>query len=306
MFGPHDGKFHALWNELRSEHRVLLSKGYTGEGFLAKGRKLGGHRVPLDEMRRQARIAAEKRHREKKKKSSGQKLGGKKAPYGADVRKIIADAAAQRTKITKGCASGTREGAKAAEEAKRNGFRTKAEQDDANDLAIAKALVELMEEDETRKLEGSASDHYDGGDEIEGLKLVPERGLKHAANLQPSPSTSPEHKIILPENPKSHLQSKSSQSSQSSSSKLKVFDLLAEAERKRQGRRNSMISAVPSSSKNTVGDYGQPSTLADQNQNVSDCWTCSICTLNNPTLFLCCDACGTERPDMLSAFSEID
>ena len=27
-----------------------------------------------------------------------------------------------------------------------------------------------------------------------------------------------------------------------------------------------------------------------------DIWNCQICTLENPPAYLCCDACGTERP----------
>lgn len=291
MHGPHDGSFHALWNELRSEHRVLVSKGYTGEGFLAKGRKLGGRRIPLDEMRRQARASAEKRHKEKKKRSSGQKLGGKKAPTGTDVRKVIADAAIQRNTITKGCASGTQQGAKAAEEAKRNGFRTKAEEDDANDLAIAKALIELMEEDETNKLEGSASENISS----EGLNAFSERGLENAAHLRGN-------KDSLLRDSSSDLRSENYQSSQADSSESKVFNLLAEAERKRQEKRKSKTAAPPISSEARVGPNAHSLQPPIQNPKVPIYWTCSICTLNNPGLYLCCDACGTERPDMHSTF----
>ncbi|KAF3342529.1 hypothetical protein VdG2_09489 [Verticillium dahliae VDG2] len=39
VHGPHDGKFHALWNQLRDEHMGLVMKGYTGEGFLSEGEK---------------------------------------------------------------------------------------------------------------------------------------------------------------------------------------------------------------------------------------------------------------------------
>lgn len=28
-----------------------------------------------------------------------------------------------------------------------------------------------------------------------------------------------------------------------------------------------------------------------------DAWTCDICTLENPSTYLCCDACATERPE---------
>ena len=293
VHGPHDGLFQALWNELRSEYKVLVSKGYTGEGFLAKGRKLGGRRVPLDEMRRQARITAEKRHREKKKKkSSGQKLGGKKVPHGTDVRKIIADAATERNAITKGCASGTRQGAKAAEEAKRNGFRTKAEEDDANDLAIAKALIELMEEDETRKLENSEPDENIGS---EGSNYFSERGLENAAHLRGN-------KDSLLRNSESESRSETDQSGQFGSSDLKVFNLLAEAERKRQEKRKSKTTAAPISNNAKARPTAGSSQPPIDTPKVPGYWTCSICTLNNPVLYLCCDACSTERPDMHSTF----
>lgn len=64
VHGPHDDRFHALWNQLRDEHEGLVMKGYTGEGFLSAGRRLGGSgRIPMQEARRLARAAAEERAR---------------------------------------------------------------------------------------------------------------------------------------------------------------------------------------------------------------------------------------------------
>ncbi|KAF2836274.1 WLM-domain-containing protein [Patellaria atrata CBS 101060] len=186
VHGPHDQKFHRLWDELRSEHQSLLLKGYTGEGFLSAGRKLGGRRIPLDEMRRQARAAAEKRailH-----KGSGQRLGGAPVPpRGIDMRQIIADAASRRGGITQGCASGTKEAGQLAEEAKRDGFRTKAEEDDANDLAIANALIELMEEEEERKIEIKSKPEPPTGPNRPLSRLVQEAESRKKQHLKPSP-----------------------------------------------------------------------------------------------------------------------
>lgn len=50
-----------------------------------------------------------------------------------------------------GCASGTENSAELAEEASRNGFRTKAEEDDANEQAILQAFIELIQEEEREK-----------------------------------------------------------------------------------------------------------------------------------------------------------
>ncbi|KAM5443607.1 hypothetical protein MferCBS31731_001380 [Microsporum ferrugineum] len=146
VHGPHDQKFHALWNQLRDEHEQLLSKGYTGEGFLSAGKRLGGSRIPMDEARRVARAAAEKRRLLTS--GSGRKLGGASILPGADMRRVLADAAERRITVTKGCASGTTEGDRLAEEAARNGFRTKAEMEDANEKAIMEAYIDLIQQEE--------------------------------------------------------------------------------------------------------------------------------------------------------------
>ena len=152
VHGPHDEQFHALWNQLRDEHQALVHKGYTGEGFLSKGKKLGGSgRIPMHEARRKARAAAEKR--KVLTANSGQKLGGAPVMRGTDIRRVIADAAQRRITVTKGCASGTDQGRKIARdvEENRNGFRTKAEEDDANERAIMQAYIDMIQEEEREK-----------------------------------------------------------------------------------------------------------------------------------------------------------
>ncbi|KAJ5493370.1 hypothetical protein N7539_002116 [Penicillium diatomitis] len=149
VHGPHDRKFHALWNQLRDEHEELVMKGYTGEGFLSQGKRLGGSRIPLDEARRRARAAAEQR--KALAKNSGKRLGGAPVLRGTDMRKLRADAAQRRLEVTNGCASGTDRSDELAEEASRNGFKTKAEEDDANEQAILQAFIELIQEEEREK-----------------------------------------------------------------------------------------------------------------------------------------------------------
>ncbi|KAF3387198.1 DNA-dependent metalloprotease WSS1 [Penicillium rolfsii] len=149
VHGPHDRQFHALWNQLRDEHEELVMKGYTGEGFLSQGKRLGGSRIPLDEARRRARAAAEQR--KVLAKNSGKRLGGAPVLRGTDVRKLRADAAQRRIEVTNGCASGTDRSEELAEEVSRNGFRTQAEEDDANEQAILQAFIELIQEEEREK-----------------------------------------------------------------------------------------------------------------------------------------------------------
>lgn len=149
VHGPHDEAFHNLWNQLRTEHEQLARKGYTGEGFLSTGNKLGGGHIPMHEARRRARVAAEKRRTLTA--GSGQKLGGAPVRRGEDIRRIIADAATRRSTVTKGCASGTDRGRGIVEETTKSGFRTKAEEDDANEEAIMQAYIELIQAEEKEK-----------------------------------------------------------------------------------------------------------------------------------------------------------
>ncbi|KAK0731483.1 WLM domain-containing protein [Lasiosphaeris hirsuta] len=157
VHGPHDEKFHALWNQLRDEHEGLSMKGYTGEGFLSDGHRLGGaRRVPMHEARRLARAAAEKRRVVSA--GSGQRLGGSAPRPGQDIRNVILSAVERRNRALQGCGNtnhNEREILEISDTATRNGFRTRAEEDAANDAAIAQALWELVQEDEKAKYGGS-------------------------------------------------------------------------------------------------------------------------------------------------------
>ncbi|KAJ6166556.1 hypothetical protein N7470_002003 [Penicillium chermesinum] len=231
---PHNKAFHNLWNQLRDEHVELAMKGFTGGNFLSEGRRLGGSRIPMDEARRQARAAAERRSGLMAK--SGQRLGGAAAPRGSDIRRLRADAAQRRfdEEVLNGCASGTHGGAALAEEASRNGFRTQAEEDDANEQAIMQAFIELIQEEEREKY---------------GSAYVPPSEQNPAGP----------HQNITSESPSEGSSSKSS------------------------GRKtSSQKPPVPSKNPN--------------NKTYDDAWICEICTLENPSNFLCCDACASERP----------
>ena len=145
----HDANFHAMWQQLRDEHEQLARKGYTGEGFLSAGRKLGGRHIPMDEARRRARAMAEKRRALNA--GSGQRLGGAPVRRGTDIRRVIADAAQRRATVTQGCGSGTKDTNAIVEQATKNGFQTQAEEDDANERAIMEAYIELLQEEEKEK-----------------------------------------------------------------------------------------------------------------------------------------------------------
>lgn len=105
--------------------------------------------MPIEEARRQARAAAEQRR--KLSVGSGRRLGGAPVLRGTDMRRVIADAAQRRIEVTNGCASGRDDTNDLAEEASRNGFRTKAEEDDANEQAITQAYIELIQQEERER-----------------------------------------------------------------------------------------------------------------------------------------------------------
>ncbi|KAM0459842.1 hypothetical protein ACHAPV_000092 [Trichoderma viride] len=164
VHGPHDAKFHALWDQLRDEWQGLLYKGYTGEGFLSNGHRLGGRQtLPSHEVQRLARAAAEKRKAHQQlTQGSGRRLGGgdiSRPPRpGSNLRQAAAAAAERRNKALEGCATeklSENEIRDIADTASKNGFRTQAEEDEANELAISQALWELAQEDEMTSSGGS-------------------------------------------------------------------------------------------------------------------------------------------------------
>lgn len=240
VHGPHDEPFHTLWNQLRSEHENLISKGYTGERFLSTGHKLGGARIPKHEAGRRARASAEKRRTLTA--GSGQKLGGQPVQRGQDIRKVIADAATRRATVTKGCASGTERGRGIVEETTKNGTRTKAEEEDADEEAIMQAYIEMIQQEER----GKYGDAY-----LPPSSVNPagSQGIGIARAPPPIPrSTKP-----------------------GNGQKGPVVDLT---------------------------DYEKPEDVRHSSRTpFQDTWTCDICTLENPSTYVCCDACATDRPE---------
>jgi len=333
VFGPHDAKFNALWDELRDEHETLLMKGYTGEGFLTKGRQLGGGRLPPQhEIRRLARQNAEQRR--DRNQGSGQRLGGRGIPVGQDPRNVIVGAIERRNTINRGCASNDADATQLANEASRNTTSTRAEEDDANDRAIAEALLELWEEEENRKLNQEYAKPPPGGgltwtaaagltdstnhnppsvtreaaprihpptsvpSEEEQLRWAMEQSLKDAAPTPSTPSVSP---IDLTGSSLQHSTSNHS-------------DVSPELHPHKRARLLSSPSNEPvrptSSSASDIATAlngvpplapppptpSTPAVIEDHNT-----WTCEICTLHNPIGYLACGACGVERPFSVTA-----
>lgn len=264
VHGPHDTKFHALWDQLRDEHEGLLLKGYTGEGFLSKGHKLGGStRVPPQEARRSARAAAEQRARQaERSRGSGQRLGGAPLQRGQDIRMVITDAVERRNRADRGCGStnySDKEIQSITETATKNGFSTQAEEDAANEAAIAQALWELVQEDEKRihgKNYVAPSANFPAGSG--GGAFLPDASQGHGSRTPPP----------IPE----------------------------------WSRPGGSTTVKPSNpSRSAPAPYQSSRHVSEPAVNLpGNGWTCEICTLHNPPNFLTCDACGTVRPESVT------
>ena len=304
VFGPHNVDFNNLWNELRDEHQSLLMKGYTGEGFLTQGQRLGGKRIPLDEMRRQARKAAEKRKSTLNANAGGHRLGGSTVNRGVDMRKVIADAASRRSSITEGCASGSSEAGRLVHQQEQDGFRTRAEQDDSNDMAIAQALQDLMYEEEMLRLGAPTGEG--------GLSWDPQNGLQFDSNpssraTSPAPSFSRSPGFQNDEALRTLSQGYPNRNSSHGSEGRPISRFVTESL-----NRSSTSSMRPSNSRTPSRLISEeeealrnkelpllPPDMSPLQSTVPidpDQWACPQCTLHNPLDFLACAVCGLEQP----------
>lgn len=292
VFSDHDSNFHALWDELRDDHLTLTLRGYTGEGFLTGGKRLGGGPVPPQhEMRRLARANAEQRR--VLQKGSGRAVGGKRVAPGTDLRRVLADAADRRATVDRGCASGTAQADNLAEQAGRHTFKTKAEEDDANNRAIAEALFDLMEEEEAQNMKGTFSTPSSHG----GLTWSKEHGL---ATTGPSTIDSD-----LPKSEEEQMRWALQESLKDNQPRKRPLSINGDIQ---------MLPRPPLSTKSPLDATNKKNTpfidLTEDDENEapikkpvtkqppppSGSWACQVCTFINEKTYLVCDACSVERP----------
>ena len=258
VHGPHDQKFHALWDQLRDEHQALVMKGYTGEGFLGKGERLGGQRLPMNEARRRARAAAEKRRTLTA--GSGQRLGGRGIARGENVRSVIVDAIERRNRINEGCATGTAKGRQEAERltlAKDGLEVTKAEQEDPNEAAIMQAYIEMIQDEERQK---------------HGQDYVP-----------PTESNPAGMRTITAPTVSSNLL------------RSQQADIESSLRQSRPPPAPSQSTKLSKPAKVPMRPPTTPAPTPLQPRQTPVTWTCEICTLVNPMSCVQCDACGIDR-----------
>ncbi|CAJ2500690.1 Uu.00g035430.m01.CDS01 [Anthostomella pinea] len=305
VHGPHDAKFHALWNQLRDEHEGLAMKGYTGEGFLSEGRRLGGKGLPIDEARRVARAAAEKRRTLNA--GSGQRLGGAAPRPGQDVRRVIANAVERRSRTLQGCANDNQtqdEIREIADTATRNGFRTQAEEDAANEAATAQALWELVQEDEKAKhgdayvppseeIPTEATDDVDSKEEIPE-KQPPSSPLDRGIERGKANPTTWTCEICTLQNPAGFLCCDACGTERSE----KLTNALVERPSKRQ-RTTVDLTKAESTARPATSSAGTgssfPATAATSL--APQTWRCHFCGRVREKQWWSCDLCGSIKTD---------
>lgn len=157
------------------------------------------------------------------------------------------------------------------EEAVRNGFRTKAEEEDANERAIMQAYMEMVQEEEEKEQE------MRGGNYVPPSRENPAgvRGAVSEDSTQRDRGRSANETQSAPAVP-TH--------SKPPSSKAQSF--------------RSTFATSEEPSHRTLPPPPPTTPRAPP-----DVWLCDICTLVNPGAYLCCDACGTERSTLSSPFA---
>lgn len=264
---------------------------------MSEGHRLGGRTIPMAEARRLARAAAERRHTLSS--GSGQRLGGATPQPGQNIRKVITDAVQRRNETLRGCANDSQtqdEIIEIADTATRNGFRTKAEEDAANDAAIAQALWEIVEKEETAKkgsvyvplgATGSASRHS----AAQPSAVRPgARSNKGTSNTWPGNSWSCGACTL--KNPASYLccdACGTERIERSAAPQQSVIDLTG-PDGRGNNRRAQHTSATPTAKGKEVRQVPSPSTAP-----TSRTWTCHFCGRVRESQWWSCDLCGTIK-----------
>lgn len=112
QIGLHDEIFYKTLDGLNKEYDELRAKGYSGEGFVSDGSRLGvSHNLPRHEARAKAIAEAERRHKLSKVMgpAGGRTLGGTTARGKSafkSPRELMLDAAERRARDAKSCGHG--------------------------------------------------------------------------------------------------------------------------------------------------------------------------------------------------------
>ncbi|GAA5894594.1 hypothetical protein JCM8208_006281 [Rhodotorula glutinis] len=298
--GPHDDVFFKQLDALQDEYDELRAKGYSGEGFLGDGRRVGegvGHDkgISVREAREKALKIFEERERVRKVLGTGGRLGGA-APdaRGRRMGDVLAEAAERRMRVKKTCGG-----------------------DDAHDHPSGSSKANLPPEvqDDINRAERDSRTVVldlteDSGDEDEPVVVVGGPSGSSSSSrtrVKPEPdddgrarSSSPELEVLPAKRsaprpssaPKKRRRAAASTSSapRAPPSSRSTSATSSAAPTPRPAPRPARRAAAPSASSSSSSSRARPAAT-------SSAWPCALCTYLNPSpLALACAICLAERP----------
>jgi DNA-dependent metalloprotease WSS1 len=234
--------------------------------------------MPVEEAQRLARRRAEEQYA--RTKNSGRTLGGRRPQAGSDMRQVIANAAGERVRVERGCPTERDDVQSLTDKYGHAGQRTAAEENDAENDEIMRALIDLLQNDEERKLNGLPPL---GSSRDSPIPLdSPQRsGSSSRGRLNNTPSTPPHKSTSAPPVPRP-----------TGRDGRPVSRLVMEAE----NRRPASISRQAINSRQATTYPPSASNPPPAMTPVSIIWSCPVCTLDNPAHITQCEACESIRP----------
>ncbi|GAA5823476.1 hypothetical protein JCM11251_000646 [Rhodosporidiobolus azoricus] len=294
--GPHDDQFFKILDGLQDEYDALRASGYSGEGFLGKGTRVG-HGVSHDtlnprEAREKALKRLEERERVRKLLGKGGKLGGA-APDTKGKRRgdVLADAAERRLRAIRSC--GGDDAHDHPSGSKKEDLPLDVQEAiDAADRNSRRIVVDLtqLDSDEDDELPQAGPSTSRSG-QAEAKKETDDAQVSPKKRPRVSPPSSDNLRVFPP--PSRTLTAGSRLLGPPSSSST----------RSSRPSSHSALTAPRSPSASSSSSAAASSRLTSNPQTLSrrdtpqPAWTCPTCTFGNTSaLSLACELCLTERP----------
>lgn len=283
--GPHDKIFYKQLDELQDEYDALRAKGYSGEGFLGDGNRVGlgvSHDVSPEQARQIALKKAEERARLTKLLGHGGKLGGSKPDMkGKRIGDILADVRPLSLALLLfRVVLSSMVNLQAAERRQRDSQRCGG--DDAHDHPSGSAREDLPPEI-LAEVERAERDS-----QVFVIDLTQDSDDDNGSHFS-RPATSAASSSKIEQLPKS------TRSASESDSDIEI--LLPPPKRLHPSELKSRPTAVPPPV-TSPSDQPAPPFLKKPAplRSTRSAWSCTVCTFDNVSpLSLACDMCGTER-----------
>ncbi|GJN89671.1 hypothetical protein Rhopal_002658-T1 [Rhodotorula paludigena] len=296
--GPHDEIFFKQLDALWDEYEALQKSGYSGEGFLGKGNRVGegvshDKGITVREAREKALRKFEERERVRKVLGTGGKLGGA-APDVKGKRRgdILAEAAERRMNTKKTC------GGDDAHDHPSGSKKEDLPRDVQDDIDRAERDSRSFVIDLT--LDDSDEDDVDADEPADRpASNAASSNRPQAGKREKRTSSSPELQVLPPAK-------RAITASATASSSRAPAPTSRSAQAPAPALSTPATSASASPPTTTAAAAGwicslctyqnySPLALACEIRNVQDGWACHACSMVNEHLFWSCGTCGTVK-----------